>query len=545
MAGTVASEFEKLVEALAKPEAYPFPVDEVKVAQTHISVVFLAGEHAYKIKKPVSLGFLDYSTPEKRRLAAEAEVRLNRRLAPGVYLGTVPITEEGGRILVGGPGRELERAVRMQRLPDDRSLRALLQAGALTPDVLRRLARRLAAFYPGAGSDPAIAAAGSFRTVAGNCRENFAQLRPFVGRTISAEVLDRLERATEWRLAQLRPRIEARCKAGVPRDTHGDLRLEHVYWFPDRPEPHDLLVIDCIEFNDRFRWADPVADVAFLAMELEFYGSPGLARTFTDEYFAVSGDLDGAALLPFYVAYRHVVRGKVRSFQADTPGAEPARRAQLLAHARAHFLPALGHLEEPGARPCLILMTGLPGTGKSTLSRRLESADAFTRVSTDRVRRELIAAAGGAGRGGPYTAEWTARTYAACRARVAALLEDGRRVVMDGTLRTDADRIPFLELAAEARVPAVLFACECDPEEVRRRLDGRTGDESEADWGVYRKLAQSWVRPGPGLAPVFVPVSTTAGTEAAWREVRGELAERGLAPPSWGRTHRAWSSATA
>jgi predicted kinase len=372
--------------------------------------------------------------------------------------------------------------------------------------------------------------------VAANCRENFTQLEPFAGRTLSAPLLGRLVQATNRRLAELGPRIEARSRQGVPRDTHGDLRLEHVYWFPDRPAPEDLLIIDCIEFNDRFRWADPVADIAFLAMELEFYGTPELARVFTGAYFEASGDAVGEQLLPFYVAYRHVVRGKVRSFQSDDPRCDAARKAELAAHARAHFLPALGHLEVPGARPCLILMTGLPGTGKSTLARRLETGDGFTRVSTDRVRRELVAASpGGAGAGGAYTAEWTARTYATCLARAAAGLDEGRRVVVDGTLRTDEDRAPFLELAASARVPLVLFTCECEPDEVRRRLADRTGDESEADWAVYRKLAPSWTRPGRAFLGCHLPVSTTAGTAAAWGEVRRELADRGLAPPGWGR----------
>lgn len=521
--------FETLKAALLRPEAYPVPVATVELAETHISAVFLAGDRAYKIKKPVDFGFLDYSTPEKRRAAAEAEVRLNLRLAPGVYLGTVPITEDAGRIRVGGAGREVERAVEMVRLPEAASLRARIGAGTLPPELLGRLARRLAEFYPRADAGPAISAAGGYEAVAAHCRENFAQLAPFVGRSLSAALLTRLERATEARLADLRPLMEARSRAGIPRDTHGDLRLEHVYWFPERPPPADLLIIDCIEFNDRFRWADPVADIAFLAMELEFYGTPELAETFTRAWFEATGDAEGRELLPFYVAYRHVVRGKVRGFQAADPHCGPERRTALLAHAKAHFLPALGHLEGPEGRPCLVLVTGLPGTGKSTLARKLEAEHGFVRVSTDRVRRELVAAApGGEGPGGRYTPEWTAATYAACRERAAALLEEGARVVVDGTLRTDPDRAPFAELAHRLRVPFVLGTCACKPDEVRRRLAERVGDESEADWEVYRKLARSWEAPGPGLRAFHLEIPTTLGTGSAWRLLDGALAAKGV-----------------
>ena len=173
----------------------------------------------------------------------------------------------------------------------------------------------------------------------------------------------------------------------MPRDTHGDLHLDHVYLFPDRAPPADLVIIDCIEFNERFRFADPVADMAFLVMDLAFHGRRDLARAFADAYFRASGDEEGRALLPFYTAYRAAVRGKVEGMELAEREVPEAERAAALVRARAHWLLALGELEEPGRRPCLVLVGGLPGTGKSTLARGLAEQAGFTVIRSDLVRR--------------------------------------------------------------------------------------------------------------------------------------------------------------
>ncbi len=181
-------------------------------------------------------------------------------------------------------------------------------------------------------------------------------------------MLTKLRELTEQQLAQLGPLIEARAERGSPCDTHGDLHLDHVYRFPDRPPPESLAIIDCIEFNERFRFADPVADMAFLCMDLRFHAQPDLAKTFADAYFTAAGDGEGRALLPFYTAYRAAVRGKVEGFELREAEVPAEEKASALARARAHWLLALGQLEAPARRPCLVLIGGLPGTGKSTLA---------------------------------------------------------------------------------------------------------------------------------------------------------------------------------
>jgi uncharacterized protein len=251
-----------LIQALSQPSTYPHPVKSVEVCHTHVSVVFLAGNYAYKIKKPLDLGFLDFSSLEKRHHFCTEEVRLNRRLAPNVYLGVVPVTRTGTKVAMEDHGEIVEWAVKMERLPESATLQSRLARGEIDADVVDALGRKVARFHAQAESGEHISVFGRFDSVAGNARENYDQSAPHVGTTISGAVHARLRTLTEESLTRLRPLIEQRADRGVPRDTHGDLHLEHVYLFPDRRPPDDLVVIDCIEFNKRFRFADPVADMA-------------------------------------------------------------------------------------------------------------------------------------------------------------------------------------------------------------------------------------------------------------------------------------------
>src|SRR5262249_4965725 len=226
---------------------YSHAVEQVQVCQTHISAVFLAGPFAYKVKKPVKFDFVDFNTLARRRFFCEEEVRLNRRLAGSIYHGIVPITLEGRQVRMGGEGEAIEWAVQMDRLPADRTLAALVQKGQAAPDLMGSVAQRVAAFHAKAASGAEIASFGQYDVVAGNARENVDQAAGQIGHAISANVFERLQALTEAALERLRPLIERRAGNAVPRDTHGDLRLEHVYLFPDRPPPNDLIIIDCIE----------------------------------------------------------------------------------------------------------------------------------------------------------------------------------------------------------------------------------------------------------------------------------------------------------
>src|SRR5262245_52418780 len=441
-----------LLAALSQPAAFPISVDAVEVHQTHISMVFLAGKFAYKVKKPVQLGFLDFSTLERRRHFCEEEVRLNRRLAPQVYLGVVPVTRQGDGLRFEGNGPAVEWVVKMRRLPPEATLESRLASDGDPPFPLEALAEKLARFHAGAASGEEVAALGRFDVVARNLRENFEQTKSHIGLTVDAAVYDRVHRLTEAALERQRPLIEARAARGVPRDTHGDLHLDHVYWFPEQPAPDDWAIIDCIEFNERFRYADPMSDVAFLAMDLSFHGRRDLSRAWVEAYAGASGDHEGPALLPLYTAYRAVVRAKVEGMELAEPEIPEDERRLARERAQAHWLLALAELEEPRRRPGLLLVAGLAGAGKSTLAQALGHAADFEVLRSDIIRKELAGLApeqsGRATFGtGIYTADWTERTYREIEKRAAGLLAQGRRVLVDASFRSDLRRRRFFELA--------------------------------------------------------------------------------------------------
>jgi aminoglycoside phosphotransferase family enzyme/predicted kinase len=524
-------ELVQLIAALREPCAYPHLPEDVAVLQTHISVVFLAGSFVYKIKKPVNLGFLDFSTLELRRHYCEQEVRLNRRLAPNVYLGVVPaaLTPQGVRM--EAEGEAIEWVVKMNRLSPEATLEKRLLRGDIDGASVAALAQKIATFHKTAERGPAIAPFASFDAVVRNVRENFEQAAGQVGVTLSREVFGRLQVLTEETLIQLRPLIEDRAARGVPCDTHGDLHLDHVYLFPDKEPPDDLAIIDCIEFNERFRYADPVSDAAFLVMDMAFLGRRDLADVFAHAYFLAAHDEPGRALLPFYTAYRAAVRGKVEGFELAEKEIPADERAAVEARARGHWLLALSELEEPRRRPCLVLVGGLPGNGKSTLARGLAERARCRWIRSDEVRKELAGVQGRAGVAfshGIYADEWTDHTYAECQHRAEKLLFEGQRVIVDATFREEKRRRAFLDMAARLAVPVVFLVCSADPDMVRLRLDRRRGDVSDADWAVFEKAARMWEEAGPLTRIMQREILTDGLPEVALRCILDALGQVGL-----------------
>lgn len=523
-----------LIAKLSKPEAYPHLPASIEVRQTHISVVFLVDELVYKIKKPVQLGFLDFSTLELRRHFCEEEVRLNRRLAPAVYLGVVPVARSGKGLQVGAKGEVVEWAVKMRRLAEEATLQNCLERDEVNPGLVEAIAHRVASFHASAKRDRHIADYGRFEAVAGNARENFVQAAPHIGITLSQVVFDRLKELTEAALGRVQPLIERRAKEGIHCDTHGDLHLDHVYIFPDKPPPDDLVIIDCIEFNERFRFADPVADMAFLVMDFCFHGRRDLAGLFADAYFRASCDAAGRALLAFYSAYRAAVRGKVEGIAISEREIPEATRAKTKARARARWLLALGELAVASRRPALVLVAGLPGTGKSTLARSLAEMAGFELIRSDVVRKELAnvpeACTSQAGfEQGIYSPEWSDRTYAECLRRAEALLFEGKRVLVDANFRDDARRQTFLQAAIACGVRGAILICEASPENVRARLEERQQDASDAGFEIYRKAAQQWQVPGPVTRRYLHKISTDSSPEQVLNQALTALREIGLA----------------
>ena len=534
-------DIEALIEALSDTQAYPWldPATPVEVIQTHISVVFLVGREVIKIHKPVDFGFLDFTSLTARRTDCEAEVAVNATLAPGVYRGVVGIyRDEGGRVFVTrepaeAPTEAIEWAVWMRRLPDSANFASLLARGQLGRPQLWGLAASLVAFYrdgqADAASHPELARLGDVETVAGNMRENFAQLDAIVDAArefrqpepLDRDLIERLRLATESTFARVKGRIHARFEAGQTRDTHGDLRLEHVYSLghtlaEDREfvseellearGRRELLIIHRIEFTPRFRWSDPIADVAFLAMDLRARGAWQLARCFVDDFATASEDPDVAKLLPFYSGYRATVRAKVAAMASTEAelGREAQAAARTEAAARARL--ALVELSRPRERPCLILVAGLPGTGKSLLARGLRETGEFTWIRADEVRKRLAGLNPFSPHAsevdqGLYTSDWSEKTYAACLSRAADVCCAGGRAMIDATFVDAARREAFVHAAVAWGVPVLMLVAHAPRELIRERLAARKGDPSDATFTVYEALAKRWAPIDPLLCP--------------------------------------------
>lgn len=517
----------RLIDALSRPEAYPHPVATVQAMQTHISAVFLTGTSVYKIKKPVRMAFLDFSTLDQRHQYCQREVALNRRLAASVYLEVVPITQQNGSLRVSGSGPVVEWAVHMRQLPESATLLAHLENGTLTSAMLEALGQRVATFHALAESNPRLAELGRPEAVLKNALENFEQSRAALDVTIHPRVFQRLEKLTRDLGESLRALMERRVAEGRIRDTHGDLRLDHVYLFPDATPPEDITIIDCIEFNDAFRYADPVADIAFLAMDLGYRGRQDLAELLTRAYFRHANDPEGEKLLPFYVAYRSAVRAKVDSFQLGDTAISQAFRDKAAAKAKAHWLFALATLEDPTHKPCLVCVGGLPGAGKSVLAQGLGSRAGFEVLRTDVIRKEWAACAPGS----PdlYSPAMTDQVYAECRRRAADLLFAGKRVMLDANFPLHSQRQAMADLARSLGVPFCFLHCQVPEAVALARLGTRTDDASDADAAIYQRQALRWEGLHPGELHQASAVNTACGIDEMAQAGLDALRQRGLA----------------
>jgi aminoglycoside phosphotransferase family enzyme len=325
------SQLPELVQALLDPKTYPEAPGPVQLMQTQMSFVFIAGDFVYKVKKPVNLGYLDYTTLEKRHFFCQREVELNRRLCPDAYLGVVPIVKARGKISLGGRGKVIDYAVKMRYLPQDRMMNILLANNQVSAEMVTRLAQKLVEFHQKAETSATISAFGDIETIRVNTEENFDQTEKSIGRTISQEKYDRIKNYTRRFIENNVSLFRQRVAEGRIRDCHGDLHAAHIC-FTD-----GICIYDCIEFNDRFRYCDVASEIAFLAMDLDHYGRADLSRSFVNAYTGFSRDRELLRLLNFYKCYRAYVRGKVESFKLDDPYIAEEEKAKTLAIAKKYF----------------------------------------------------------------------------------------------------------------------------------------------------------------------------------------------------------------
>jgi uncharacterized protein len=436
--------------------------------ETHISRVYLRGAHVFKTKRPLDMGFLDFRTLADRKHACEAELTLNRRLAADVYLELCALVRgPGGELSFvpydGSEAREvLEFAVHMRRLRDETRADQRLLRGELTRDEIAAVARLLADFHAHARSDAEIARFGEPDAIGANVEENFRQVHAYVHDHLSADELASVERYQREFLVANATLFRQRAAAGCVRDGHGDLRLEHVY----RNDDGSQVIIDCIEFNERFRFADICADLAFLSMDLRSHNRGDLAELLLATYAEVSGDYGLYALLDFYESYRAFVRAKVASFLAHDPQVQPEAREQAWRAARRHFLLALAASRPALVRPRLIVCMGMIASGKSTLAEALAERLGVSALSADRLRKALLsqpalAPLPDAPFAGGYAPELSEHVYTLLRERARALLGSGRSVIVDAGFRKRRERDRLRELAAEMGVEVLFLECRC------------------------------------------------------------------------------------
>ena len=320
-----------IVRALLESQAYPYKPQKIELVQTQMSFIFLTGEYVYKIKKPVNLGYLDYTTLDKRHFFCHQELNLNRRLCPDAYLAVVPIVEEKGELRIEGRGKAIEYAVKMKQLPQNCMMDVLLPRGQVTPKMVARVAEKLVSFHQKADTNQKIAAFGRLDVIRHNCDENFAQSEKYIGTSITAEEYQHIKNYTNNFIDSNASLFDKRVREGKIRDCHGDLHAAHVC-FTD-----DICIYDCIEFNDRFRYSDVASEIAFLAMDLDRYQQAGLSRHLVNTYVELSHDEELLKLLNFYKCYRAYVRGKVESFKLDDPYIPEEEKAKVLTAAQSYF----------------------------------------------------------------------------------------------------------------------------------------------------------------------------------------------------------------
>jgi aminoglycoside phosphotransferase family enzyme/predicted kinase len=481
-------EFFTLVSALQDPEIYPQHPGKVDFVQTHVSAIFLIGEYVYKVKKPVDFGFLDFTTLEKRKFYCQQEVVLNRRLCPEIYLGVVEIRLHQGRISLGeGPGEIVEYAVLMRQLPQDCMMDRWLSRGAITPALLHKIAAKIAHFHAQADTNPEIAFYGTIDAIRQNLEENFRQTEKYLGISIPAEFFREIQENAQRFMQNQLPLFNRRIAAGKVRDCHGDLHLQHICL------TEEILIFDCIEFNQRFRYSDVAADIAFLLMDLDFHGYPLLSADLGSSYLRISQDWALFLLLDFYKSYRAYVRGKVISFRLDDPAISPAEKGSALEEARRYFQWA-HHYARRMNQPALFITCGLMGTGKSTIARALSEALGWERLSSDVLRKELAHLSPREHRyenfhQGLYSPDFSRKTYQALLERARNILDMGISLIIDASFKKQMDRQEAWALAHQARADFLLIECQGPESELQRRLDRRPADQDEPSDGRWELFA--------------------------------------------------------
>jgi|AntRauTorckE6833_2_1112554.scaffolds.fasta_scaffold04276_2 aminoglycoside phosphotransferase family enzyme/predicted kinase len=471
-----------LIEFMKRPDSYPHQPDQVEHIQTHISHVFIAGKYVYKFKKPVNFDFLDFSTLEKRKYYCHQELKLNRRLTDDIYLEVVSIGRSGEsyRLESGDPEAAVEYAVKMKRLPEEYFLHTFIEEDKLSKKHLDRVISKLTDFYLAQDPDDEISEWGKLENIKYNTDENFSQTKPFIGDTIDKNSWQAICRYTNRYFKLNRALFKRRIEEKRIVDGHGDLHLEHIHLAPDA-----VNIYDCIEFNDRFRYGDVAADLAFLAMDLDFNYCPRQANYFVEKMAKDLDDADLSRHINFYKCYRAYVKGKVKSLQSDEPEVGEKGREQARNTAIRYFKLALRYALL-GSTPTVLVVMGRPATGKSTLAKQLSQELNIDRFSSDRIRK-TIAGLPLDRRPDPeareqlYAPEMSAQTYRRLQEEAKKGVADHHCIILDATYSNIVERERLVKVL-RSRSCSYYFIEACASDEIiKERLGARTGEHTISD----------------------------------------------------------------
>lgn len=494
-----------LIAGLLSPGSYDHAVGTIELIETHISWVILTGEFAYKIKKPVNLGFLDFSTLAKRRFYCEEEVRLNRRLAPDTYIGVVSVTgsPEAPR---WGSGEPIEYGVKMRQFPPSAQLDQMLARGELEGRHLDAFAALIADFHRRvsvAGTDQHY---GDPEAVLNPAMENFPDLRRCLTDPKLSGRVGALEQWTNTAFSRLVDEFGRRNRDGFVRECHGDLHLRNLAWVDGRP-----LAFDCLEFSPELRWIDVLSEVGFLVMDLQARKQPQLAWRFLNQYLEHTGDYAGLSVLPFYLAYRALVRAKIDTIRARQPGIDDQEKAVAERECRGYLeLAQTCTQPEP---PRLILTRGVSASGKTTVTGSLLESLGLIRIRSDVERKRLfgmqaaVDAHAAVGQG-IYGTAASRRTYARLLELAAKVLDAGFPVVIDAAFVHAGQRAPFQALAAARGIACTIIEVTASPATLRERIVSRARGASDADLEILEHQLDSWQPLTPDECPHVLRVDT-------------------------------------
>jgi uncharacterized protein len=479
----MASQLPEIAQALLNPGIYPDQTAAVEIMQTQMSFIFLTGKYVYKLKKPVDLGYLDYTTLEKRHFFCRQEIILNRRLCPEMYLEVVPVTRSRNGFELNGSGEAVDYLVKMLYLPHERMLNNLLERSRATPEMIESVAHKMAEFHKRAETNASISEYGRLEAVKINTDENFSQTEKYIDSAITAGQYRRIKDYSYGFLQEKSALFSSRAISGKIRDCHGDLHSQHICF------TNGICIFDCIEAVDRFRYCDVASEIAFLAMDLDHYGRADLSRSFSDSYIEKSRDYEIKELLKFYKCYRAYVRGKVNCFKYDDPYIPDEERKQTLNLIRSYFELADSYA---GPKPRLFITVGLVGSGKSTLAQALAKRMGLTMLSSDIIRKQLAGILPTEHRfedmeSGIYSAEFSQKTYQKMYSDAGAILKNGDSVILDATFLKADERTKASTLAQTAGADFFVIECRLDEDNTQKRLTQRLKNTAVSDgrWEIY------------------------------------------------------------